>query len=132
MYSKTVVIGRLGKDPELRFTPAGNPIVTFSVATDRQITEAGGRKIKEVTWFRISAWGRLAEICNDFLKKGKLVLVEGRLVPDVKTGNPRVWKDRDGIPQANFEIAADVVRFLSPKDESGESVKEPAMSGDEF
>ena len=126
MYQSLTVIGRLGRDPEMRFTPAGQPITTFSVATDRQYKDPGQKVIKITTWFRVTVWGNLAEACNDFLKKGKLVLVEGVLNCDPKTGGPAIWSGRDGEAHASFEISAHTVKFLSPKDEGVDA----AASGD--
>ena len=82
MYQKLLIIGRLGRDPEMRFTPTGQAVTSFSVATDRSYTDQAGKPVKETVWFKVSAWGKLAETCNTYLQKGKLVLVEGRLTVD--------------------------------------------------
>ena len=118
-----MIIGRLGKDPEMRFTPLGQAVTSFSVATDRQYSDAAGKLVKETVWFRVSAWGKLAETCNNFLQKGKLVMVEGRLTVDEKTGGPRIWTAQDGTPRASLEVVASLVKFLSEKSEQAE---EPA------
>jgi single-strand DNA-binding protein len=117
MYQKIVIVGRLGRDPEMRFTPTGQAVTSFSVATDRQYSDQAGKPVKETVWFRVTAWGKLAETCNNFLQKGKLVLVEGRLSVDAKTGGPRVWTGQDGTPRASYEIVAGTVKFLSAKSE---------------
>lgn len=117
MYQKLVIIGRLGRDPEMRFTPTGQAVTSFSVATDRSYTDQSGKPVKETVWFKVSAWGKLAETCNTYLQKGKLVLVEGRLNAD-KSGGPRVWTGQDGMPRATYEITANTVKFLSAKTES--------------
>ena len=115
-YQHTTIAGRLGHDPEMRYTPNGQAVTSFSVATDRQYTDKDGQKVKETTWFRVSVWGQQAEPCNQYLKQGSMVLVDGRLTPDPKTGGPRVWKRDDGTESASFEIAASTVRFIGGKD----------------
>jgi single stranded DNA-binding protein (ssb) len=117
MYQKIVIVGRLGRDPEMRFTPTGQAVTSFSVATDRQYNDQAGKPVKETVWFRVTAWGKLAETCNNFLQKGKLVLVEGRLSVDAKTGGPRIWTAQDGTPRASYEIVAATVKFLSARNE---------------
>lgn len=117
MYQKLVLVGRLGRDPEMRFTPTGQAVTSFSVATDRQYTDQAGKPVKETVWFRITAWGKLAETCNSYLQKGKLVLIEGRLTVDPKSGGPRVWTGQDGQPRASYEVTAQTVKFLSQRSE---------------
>jgi len=121
MYHTIIIVGNLGKDPEMRYTPSGQAVTNFSVATSRQHTDAGGQQIKETIWFRISAWGKQAETCNQYLKKGSKVLVEGRLVADASTGGPRVYTRQDGTSGSSFEVSASTVRFLSSKGETEES-----------
>jgi len=118
MFSKVIIVGNVGKDPEMRYTPSGQAVTSFSVATNRQYTNNNGETIKETTWFRISAWGKQAETCNQYLKKGSKVLVDGRLTADPATGGPRIWKSQDGSPRASFEINAGTVRFLSSRTET--------------
>ena len=112
MYHTLIIVGNLGKDPEMKFTPAGQALTNFSVATTREYTTPQGEKVKETTWFRVSVWGKMAEVCNQYLQKGSKVLVEGRLVPDKATGNPRVYTKGDGTAAASFEVTAATVRFL--------------------
>jgi len=112
-YQITIIIGNLGGDPEMRYTPAGQAVTSFSVATERKYTPKSGEAVKETVWFRVSAWGKQAEPCNQYLRKGSKVLVEGRLVPDSETGGPRIWTDNAGKPRTSFEINATTVRFLS-------------------
>lgn len=119
MFQQVTIVGNVGRDPEMRFTPAGNPVTSFSVATSHQYTNASGEKVKETTWFRVSAWGKQAETCNEYLKKGSKVLVTGRLTADPETGSPRTFQRQDGTTGASFEINAETVRFLSSR-ESGE------------
>lgn len=117
MYHTIIVVGNLGRDPEMRYTQGGSAVTNFSVATNRQYTSSDGTQVKETIWFRISTWGKQAEICNQYLKKGSKVLVEGRLVPDAASGGPRIWNRQDGTPAASFEINASTVRFLSSRGE---------------
>lgn len=120
MYHTIIIVGNVGKDPEMRFTPSGQAVTSFSVATNRQYTASNGEQVKETIWFRVSAWGKQAEICNQYLRKGSKVLVEGRLTPDKNTGGPRVWTKQDGGVGASFEVTASTVRFLSSRNEAGE------------
>jgi len=96
MFHTLIFVGNVGRDPEMRYTPAGQAVTSFSVACNRQYTTNNGETIKETIWFRVSAWGKQAEICNQYLKKGSKVLVEGRLTPDKETGGPRIWNGQDG------------------------------------
>jgi len=118
-YQKLIVVGNLGRDPEMRYTPSGQAVTNFSVATNRQYTNSNGERIKETVWFRVSAWGRQAETVNQYLNTGSQVLVEGRLNPDRETGGPRIWNRQDGTPAASFEITAERVVFLSGRGEDG-------------
>ena len=117
MYHTIIIVGNLGRDPEMRYTPAGQAVTNFSVATSRQYTGSDGNQVKETIWFRVSAWGKQAETCNQYLKKGSKVLVEGRLTPDPTTGGPRLWQRQDGTTNASFEVSASTVRFLSSRGE---------------
>jgi len=121
MYHTIIIVGNLGRDPEMRFTPSGQAVTNFSVATNRQYTGSDGNQVKETIWFRVSTWGKSAEICNQYLKKGSKVLVEGRLVPDKETGGPRIWTKQDGSTGSSFEVSASTVRFLSSRGEDGGS-----------
>jgi single-strand DNA-binding protein len=116
-YQKIVIVGNLGRDPEMRYTPTGQGVTNFSVATNRQYTASSGEKVKETTWFRVSAWGRQAETCNQYLKSGSRVLVEGRMNPDKETGNPRVFQRNDGSSGSSYEIVSERVVFLTSRDE---------------
>lgn len=115
MYHTLIIVGNVGKDPEMRYTPSGQAVTSFSVATNRQYTTGTGETVKESIWFRVTTWGKQAEICNQYVKKGMKVLIEGRLTPDKVTGNPRIYKKNDGTPGASFEVNASTVRFLSSK-----------------
>jgi single-strand DNA-binding protein len=130
MYQKTIIAGNLGRDPEMRYTPSGQAVTNFSVATNRQYTSSDGQQVKETTWFRISAWGRLAETCNQYLRRGSKVLIEGRLNADQATGGPRIWTDQEGQSRASFELTAETVRFLSTRQED-EAFQASSPMGDE-
>lgn len=127
MWHQIIVVGNLGRDPEMRYTPSGQPVTSFSVATNRQYTNSGGELVKEVCWFHVTTWGKSAETCNQYLKKGSSVLVEGRLSPDKSSGNPRVWTKQDGTPGASYEVTASTVRFLS-----GGNHQQAAPAGGDF
>ena len=118
MYHTLIIVGNLGKDPEMRYTPSGQAVTSFSVATSRQYTAGNGEQVKETVWFRVSAWGKTAEVCNQYLKKGSKVLVEGRLTPDKTTGGPRIFTRGDGSAGSSFEVTAATVRFLSSRGEA--------------
>jgi single-strand DNA-binding protein len=126
MYHKVTIIGNLGRDPELKYTPSGEPVVSFSVATSRRWTNQDGSQGEETIWFRCTAWRKTAETINQYLAKGRQVYIEGRLQPDKTTGGPRVWTDKDGNSRASFEVTVDTVKFLgSPGGRPGEA-GEPA------
>jgi single-strand DNA-binding protein len=125
MYQSTTIVGNLGKDPEMRYIPSGTPVTSMNVATSRKYTGSDGQVVKETIWFRVSVFGKQAEACAQYLKKGSQVLVEGRLTPDKATGGPRTYTRQDGTVGASFEIAANTVRFLS----SREGGAAPAASG---
>lgn len=122
MYQKIIVVGNLGSDPEMRYMPDGTAVTSFSVATNRRWTDRStGQPVDETTWFRVSVWGRQAETTNEYLSKGRKVLVEGQITPDRNTGGPRMWTAQDGTVRASFEIRADSVRFLGGRDDGGGS-----------
>jgi single-strand DNA-binding protein len=102
MYQSITIIGNLGRDPEMRYMPNGDPVTSFSVATSRQYNDRNGQKVKETTWFRVSVFGKMAENTNQYLHKGSMVLVEGRLRVDPKTGGPTTFTRQDGTVGANF------------------------------
>jgi len=120
VYQKIIIAGNLGKDPEMRYAPNGDAVTSMSVATNRKYTDKAGQAVKETTWFRVSVWGKQAEACNQYLKKGSAVLVEGRINADKTTGGPRLWTKQDGTTGASFEITAESVRFLSSGQRDGE------------
>jgi len=103
--NKIMIIGNLGSEPEMRFTPNGNPVTSFRVATNWTYTTPDGERKQETEWFTVVAWNRLAEQCNQFLTKGRLVYTEGR----VRTRN---WESQDGQKLSRPEIIANRVIFL--------------------
>jgi len=119
MYQKVVIVGNLGTDPEMRYTPSGQAVTNFSVATNRRWSDSQGNQQEETVWFRVSVWGKMAEVCNQYLAKGRQVLVEGTMRPDPETGGPRIWTDQNGQPRASFELTGREVKFLGTRGDSG-------------
>ena len=111
--NKIIVIGHLGRDPEMRYTPNGQGVTSFSIASSRRYTTSGGETREETEWFNVSAWGRLAETCNQFLAKGRQVYVEGRL-------RSRSYEGRDGQTRFVNEINVTDVQFLGGGNQMGE------------
>ena len=130
MYHKVVVIGNLGGDPEMRYTPSGTAVTSFNVATSTRISKTrngeavacpdgwkesfNGKNWELTTWWRVTAWRGLAETCNNFLHKGSQVYVEGEIKGVAVDGNqnPRVWTGSDGVPHASFELTARTIKFI--------------------
>jgi single-strand DNA-binding protein len=115
MFHTVIIAGNLGRDPEMRYLPSGQAVTNFSMATSRKYTGSDGNLVKETIWFRVSVWGRMAEVCSQYLRKGSKVLVEGSLRPDPATGGPRMWTRQDGTTSASYEVNASTVRFLSSR-----------------
>jgi single-strand DNA-binding protein len=103
--NKMQVIGNLGTDPEMRYTPNGNPVTSFSIATNRRYTDSQGERHEETEWFRVVAWNQLAELCNQYLSKGRRAYVDGRL-------HSSTWEGQDGQTRFSNEIVAERVLFL--------------------
>jgi len=120
-YHTVILAGNLGRDPEMRYTPAGQAVTNFSIAVNDDYTNNNGERVKRTIWFRVSAWGKTGETCNQYLKKGSKCLVEGRLTADPATGGPRIWQAQDGTSRASFEISAQTVRFLSSRTDTESS-----------
>ncbi len=117
MYHKVIVVGNLGRDPEMRYMPDGTAVTQFSMATSRKWNDRNtGQPVEETIWFRVSVWGRQAEAVNQYLSKGRTVIVEGHLRADPQTGGPRLWAAQDGTMRASFEINAENVRFVGGRD----------------
>jgi len=130
MYHTLIIVGNVGKDPEMRYTSSGQAVTSFSVATNRQYTGSNGEQVKETIWFRVSTWGKTAEVCNQYVKKGSKVLVEGRLAPDKATGSPKIWTKQDGTSGASYDVTASTVRFLSSRQEGDVGMSGPVDAGD--
>lgn len=111
MYQKTVIIGRLGRDPEMRYTQDGTPVCSFSVATDRRWKNAQGGAESKTTWFRVTTWRNLAEVVNQYTHKGDLVMCEGELA------EPKPYQKTDGTWAASLDLTASAVKFLNSKRE---------------
>ena len=132
--NKVMVIGHLGKDPEMRYTPSGRPVTTFSVAVSRSWNTADGERRTETEWFNVVAWGNLAEICKQYLHKGQQVYIEGRL-------QTRRWEDKEGQKHTSVEVVANEMMMLGERrdnsgtpqeaDEQAEQ-SEPLADEDEF
>jgi single-strand DNA-binding protein len=124
--NKVLIIGRLGRDPEMRYTPSGRPVTTFSVATSRTWNTSEGGRRTETEWFNVVAWSNLAEICKQHLSKGRLVYIEGRL-------QTRHWEDQDGNKHSSTEIVANEMIMLDERREGGMSDEiEDTNEEDEF
>lgn len=109
MLNKVQIIGRLGRDPELRYSQSGSPVCTLSVATDEGYTDRDGKKVERTEWHRVVLYSKAAENCNQFLKKGSLVYVEGSL-------QTRKWQDQQEQDRFSTEIKAQRVQFLDKKE----------------
>jgi len=122
--NKVMIIGNLGRDPEMRYTPSGKPVTTFTVAVSRSWNTANRERQSETEWFNVVAWGNLAEICKQYLSKGQQVYVEGRL----KT---RRWDDKEGQKHLSIEIIASEMMMLGERREASQTAEEPSTAEDE-
>jgi single-strand DNA-binding protein len=113
--NKVLLIGNLGRDPEMRYTPNGKPVTSFSLAATRNWVSADGERHDETEWFNVVAWGNLAEICNQHLNKGQKVYVEGRL-------QTRSWEDGNGQKHFRTEVVANEMIILTDRPEQSESL----------
>ncbi len=128
--NKIMVIGNLGTDPEMRFTPSGNQVTSFRLATTRTYTTSEGERKQDTEWFTVVTWGKLAETCNQFLAKGRRAYVEGRL-------STRTWEGQDGQKRFTTEIVANRVIFLdrpgaAPLPEEAEGAVEAVEAAEEI
>lgn len=108
MYQQVLLIGRLGDDPELRYTGDNVPVCTFRLAVNKQWTNAEGEASQQTTWFRVTAWRRQAEVAASYLRQGRQVLVVGEIKP------PHIYLDRKGEPAATLDVTAHTLKFLGP------------------
>ena len=119
MYQNTTIVGNLGRDPEMRYTQDGVPVTNFSVATNERWTDRDGQPQERTTWFRVTAWRKMAEACNQYLSKGKQVFVEGRV-------SASAWVPKDGgDPRATLELTARTVKFLGRREPAAGEVEGP-------
>ena len=112
--NKVQIIGHLGKEPEMRYTPSGKPVTTFSVAVSRSWNSADGERHSETEWFNVVAWGNLAEICKQYLTKGQQVYIEGRL-------QTRRWDDKEGVKHTSIEVVANEMMMLGDRKDHNHS-----------
>ena len=146
MYHKIVLIGRLGRDPEMRYTPGGAAVTNFSLATTSKLSKSStsdcpngwkesydGKNWELTTWFRVTVWRNLAEAVNQYLEKGSQVFVEGELRGEACDGsqNPRIWTGNDGLAKASYEVTARTVKFLGKRDNGGAPVGAPPVGGED-
>jgi single-strand DNA-binding protein len=147
MFHRVTIIGFVGSDPTMRYTPDGTPVTNFSVATRQVVSKErcqecpsgwkeslNGKNWELTTWFRVSCWRKLAEAVNEFVGKGSSVFVEGELRGDPQDGsqNPRVWTGQDGEARASYEITARTVKFLGKREgNGGASIDEPPPGGED-
>ncbi len=146
MFHRVTIIGRVGQDPQMRYTPDGVPVTNFNVATTQTISKDqrpeppngwkesyNGRNWELTTWWRVTCWRGLAETVNAYLSKGRQVYVEGEVSGDAVDGtqNPRVWTGNDGVARASYEITARTVKFLGGREEAGAGapIGEPPPEG---
>jgi single-strand DNA-binding protein len=130
--NKVMIIGHLGREPEMRYTPSGRPVTSFSVATTRTWNSPDGERREETEWFNVVAWGNLAEICKQYLTKGQQVYIEGRL-------QTRRWEDQEGKKHFTTEVVANEMIMLGDRPlrsnaggEGGYNAPEPSVEEDEF
>ena len=128
--NKVMLIGNLGKDPEMRYTASGQAVTTFSVAVNRTRRTPEGENHEETEWFRVVAWQKLAEICNEYLHKGSKVYIEGRL-------QTRKWQDPQGQDRFTTEVIANDMQMLDSRPgtggaPAGRGAEEPEMSDDDI
>ena len=109
--NKVMIIGNLGREPEMRYTPSGRPVTTFTVATSRSWNTTDGERHTDTEWFNVVTWGNLAEICKQYLTKGQQVYIEGRL-------QTRRWEDKEGVKHATVEIVATEMMMLGERREA--------------
>jgi single-strand DNA-binding protein len=122
MINKAILVGRLGADPEVRYTPDGAMVTNFRIATDEQWKDKNGEKVQRTEWHKIVAFGKLAEICGKYLVKGKLVYLEGRI-------QTKAWDDKEGVKRYTTEIVASNMQMLDSKGQKGAdaSSEEPPL-----
>ena len=123
--NKVILIGNLGADPEVRFTPSGQAVANFRIATSESWNDKSGQKQERTEWHRIVVWGKLGELCGEYLKKGRQCYVEGRL-------QTREWTDKEGKKNYTTEVVANQVTFLGGRDGAGASPRAGGSRPDEY
>jgi single-strand DNA-binding protein len=123
--NKAILVGRLGRDPETRFTGGGQAVANFSVATDHSYKDRNGERQKKTEWHKIVAWGKLAEIVQKYLKKGSLIYIEGRI-------ETREWQDKEGQKRYSTEIIANEMRMLGGRGDGAGAGGGPRPGGDDM
>lgn len=113
MFQQVMIIGNLGRDPEMRYTSTGVPVTSFSVAVSRRWTGQDGVQQEKTTWFRVSAWRKQAELANQYLTKGSKVLIIGEIE------EPKIFTGQDGTPRTSLELTAQQIKFLSSRGDNG-------------
>lgn len=113
-FNKIILVGNLGRDPEMRYTPQGTPVCTFSMATNEKRKDKAGEMQDFTTWFRVNVWGRQAEAASRYLSKGRSVYIEGRL-------RLEEWEDREGRPRYTLEVHATDMQFIGGQEQHAES-----------
>ncbi len=131
MYQQTTIVGNLGSDPEMRYTASGVPVTSFNVAVNRSWTNQEGQRQDKTTWFRVTAWRKLAETASQYLSKGRQVLIVGEIE------EPEVWVDREGNNRASLNLTAFTIKFLGTRGDAegggyggGAQAAAPAAAGD--
>ena len=127
-YERYEIMGHVGRDAEMRYTPSGQAVTSFSVAVTDQYKSASGETVKNTKWIRVSAWGKLADVCNQYVKKGMAVFVAGKLRGD-KNGNPTIYTNATGQAASSFEMTAQEVKFLS-RSEGGQEHEAQHVGGE--
>ena len=120
MVNKATLVGRLGKDPEVRYTPEGAMVVNMTLATDESYKGKDGNKVSKTEWHRIVVFGKLAEICGNYLVKGKLIFLEGKI-------QTRTWEDKDGVKRSTTEIIVSDMKMLDSKGKDNQNGQAASM-----
>ena len=123
--NKVILVGRLGRDPETRYTGAGQPVCNFSLATDDTYKDRTGQRQKRTEWHKIVVWGKTAEIAQQYLKKGSQIYLEGRI-------QQREWTDKEGQKRTSFEIVASNFRMLGSRSDSMSAARGAAAGGADY
>lgn len=124
MYQRVIIVGNVGRDAEMRYTPSGVPVTSFSVAVNRRWNSATGEQQEKTTWFRVTCWRKLAETAGQYVKKGQRILVEGEV-------EAQAYIDREGTPRGTLELTASNFKFLSARAETSEGPGAGAGVGEE-